>query len=66
MDGRSDSRRRRLERRALPLALIALLALGFGIVKGATHVPAEQRVVERFAAAWDSKSTSCCRRGPAR
>jgi cell division protein FtsI/penicillin-binding protein 2 len=51
MDGRSYSRRRRLERRALPLALLALLALGFGIVRGATFTPAEQRVVERFAAA---------------
>lgn len=51
MDGRSTSRRRRLERRTFPLVALALLALGIGIVKGATHTPAEQRVAERFAAA---------------
>src|SRR6478672_5246573 len=45
-------RRRRLERRLLPVGAIALLAFAVGIVKGATHVPAEQRVAERFAEAW--------------
>lgn len=48
-----DSRRRRLERRALPLGSVAALALGVGIVLGATHVPGEQRVVERFGQAWE-------------
>lgn len=47
------SRRRRLERRALPLGAVAVLALGAGIVLGASHVPGEQRVAERFGQAWE-------------
>ncbi|MCW2989699.1 MAG: hypothetical protein JWM73_293, partial [Solirubrobacterales bacterium] len=47
-----DSRRRRLERRALPIIAIAALALLAGLVLGARHVPGEQRVAERFAEAW--------------
>lgn len=49
-----DSRRRRLERRTLPILVVAALALAAGLVKGASHVPNEQRVAERFAKAWET------------
>ncbi|MFL5844012.1 MAG: penicillin-binding transpeptidase domain-containing protein [Solirubrobacteraceae bacterium] len=48
----SDARRRRLERRTLPILGIAALALVIGLVVGAGHVSAEQRAAERFATAW--------------
>lgn len=47
-----SSRRRRLQRRAVPLAALAGLAFTGGAVVGAAHVPGEQRVAERFATAW--------------
>lgn len=46
------SRRRRLERRALPIATVAFLAFAAGAVLGSGHVPGEQRTAERFADAW--------------
>ena len=45
-------RRRRITHRMLPLAALALLAFVAGVVKGAGHVSGEQRIAERFAAAW--------------
>jgi hypothetical protein len=48
-----QSRRRRLERRTLPIVALSAVALIAGIVKGATHEPPEQRVAERFAKAWE-------------
>ena len=46
------SRHRRQAHRALPIVVLALVALGAGLVVGARYVPSDQRVVERFAAAW--------------
>src|SRR4051812_32537671 len=48
----SDSRRRRQQRRALPVAALALVAFVSGVVIGAGHVSSEQKTVEAFAKAW--------------
>src|SRR3954469_8956000 len=48
----SSDRRRRLARHGLPVAALAAASFAVGLVVGAGHVPSEQRVVERLAAAW--------------
>ena len=49
---RHRSRRERLAGRALPLALVAAVALAAGVYAGARHEPAERQAAERFVAAW--------------
>jgi len=47
------NRRGRLTYRAGPLVAVAALALAGGAVVGALHVPAQERLAERFARAWE-------------
>ena len=49
----SNERRRRLAARLLPLALLAALALGSGLVVGARHEPRERVIADRFLAQWE-------------
>src|SRR3954451_18475943 len=49
----APERRNRLTRRLLPMLGIAAAALIVGLILGAGHVPAEQKLAERFATAWD-------------
>src|SRR4051812_8905564 len=48
-----SSRRRALQRRAVPLAAAALVAFVAGVTLGARHQPAEQRAAERYTRAWE-------------
>ncbi len=52
---RGASRNRRLAGRALPLALVALVALAGGVVVGASHESPERRAAERFLTAWERR-----------
>jgi cell division protein FtsI/penicillin-binding protein 2 len=49
---RDAERRRRILTRAVPLALVALLAFIWGLSAGDSEPP-EKEIVERFAAAWE-------------
>lgn len=44
-------------KRFAPLALTALIALGVGAAKGASHVPAERKTVDAFVKAWERGDT---------
>lgn len=47
-----EDRQRRIRNRVLPLIALAGVALLTGVIVGARHVPAERKVANQFAAAW--------------
>jgi penicillin-binding protein A len=49
----TSSRRRRRLRRLIPVALLAVGAFAGGLAAGGGHEPAERRLANRFAAAWE-------------
>ena len=49
----APGRRDRLLRRLLPVLVLAAIALLVGVVVGASHVPAERKIAERFAQDWE-------------
>ncbi len=50
----TEERRRRIVTRALPLALLALVAFVWGASTGSSESP-EKQIAERFASAWERK-----------